>query len=424
MNGIPQDLAVNIGRLRTDIEDLSRIGRDPRGGLTRPSFSPADLQARAWLKAKIEDAGLGYRRDGAGNIFAGLDERAPVVLAGSHIDTVTNGGPFDGAAGVLAGLECLRRIRETGLRLAKPVGLVSFTDEEGNLVGDFLGSRAFTGRLPGIVPERGFSPLAGSDLTASGRPLDEMLAGAGLGVESLLGAHRERPEVAAYLELHIEQGPKLEAAGAPIGIVDRISGKNYRRCAFIGRAAHGGTTPLELRRDAFLAAADFALQANRLVASRHRDGLMTIGIVNLSPGSFSVVPGQADFTLDIRSASAETLEEMGKEILALAEDVAAARGVTFRSRLADATEPVAVPGRLVALLEEECAGLGYPHIRLTSGAGHDAQIVSSIAEAGMIFIPCAGGVSHAPEEMIDWEDLEKGANLLLRSLIRLASRGS
>jgi len=151
---------------------------------------------------------------------------------------------------------------------------------------------------------------------------------------------------------------------------------------------------------------------------------MTIGIVNLSPGSFSVVPGQADFSLDIRSASAETLKEMGREILALAEDVAAARSVTFRSRLADATEPVAVPDRLVALLEEECAGLGYPHIRLTSGAGHDAQIVSSIADAGLIFIPCAGGVSHAPQEMIDWEDLEKGANLLLRSLIRLASRGS
>jgi len=412
----PQDIGIDIGRLRADIQALGQIGRDPRGGLSRPSFSPADLEARAWLKERIEEAGLTYRRDGAGNIFGVLGAGAPVVLAGSHIDTVVNGGRFDGAAGVLAGLECLRRIREEGQRPARPVGLVSFTDEEGNLVGDFLGSRAFTGLLDPQELERG--------LTSSGRPLQDILAGVGLSVETVLRANQERPAVDAYLELHIEQGPKLEAEGVPIGIVDRIAGKNYRWCSYLGKADHGGTTPLELRRDAFLAAADFALQGTRLVASRHPGGMMTVGRVSLSPGSFSVVAGQADFTLDIRSSSAETLREMGRELLALAGEVAAARGVSFGSRLADATEPVALPEKVLALLEEECAGLGYPHVRLASGAGHDAQIISSIADAGMIFIPCAGGVSHAPGEMISWDDLEKGANLLLRSLIRLASRES
>ncbi|OGD20082.1 MAG: Zn-dependent hydrolase [Candidatus Aminicenantes bacterium RBG_16_63_16] len=416
MSREPQNIAVDIGRLRADIEALGQIGRDPRGGVSRPSFSPADLEARAWLKNKIEESGLHCRRDGAGNIFGVLGGDGPVVLAGSHIDTVINGGRFDGAAGVLAALECLRRIREENLRLAKPVGLVSFTDEEGNLVGDFLGSRAFTGRLNPQEVERG--------LTSSGPLLRDILAGAGLSVDSVLRAHRDRPGVDAYLELHIEQGPKLEADGASIGIVGRIAGKNYRWCSYLGKADHGGTTPLELRRDAFLAAADFALQGTRLVAARHRDGLMTIGRISLTPGSFSVVPGQADFSLDIRSASAETLRGMGRELLALAEEVAATRGLEFRTRLADETEPVTMSARLIEVLKEGCAELGYRYLTLTSGAGHDAQIVSAIADAGMIFIPCAGGVSHAPEEMIDWDDLEKGANLLLRSLIRLASRES
>ncbi len=420
----PQDIRIDIDRLRADIEALGRIGRDPRGGISRPSFSPADLEARAWLKEKIEEAGLGYHRDGAGNIFGRLGEGAPIVLAGSHIDTVVNGGRYDGAAGVLAALECLRRIREEGFRLALPVGLVSFTDEEGNLVGDFLGSRAFTGQLMGTVPERGLSPETGSGPTADGRSLREALASAGLTVESVLQAHEARPAVEAYFELHIEQGPELEARRVPIGIVDRIAGKNYRWCSYVGKAEHGGTTPLDRRRDAFLAAADFALRGTRLVASRHHGGLMTIGRVSLSPGSFSVVAGQADFSLDIRSASAETLREMGRELLALAGEVAAERGLTFRSRLADSTEPAALPEKLLALFEEECDALGYDHVRLASGAGHDAQIVSSIADAGLIFIPCAGGVSHAPEETVSWDDLEKGANLLLRSLIRRASRGS
>ncbi len=415
------ELRVDLGRLRADVEALGRIGRDPRGGLSRPSFSPADLEARAWLKNKIKEAGLVYRCDGAGNIFGRLGEGSRVVLVGSHIDTVVNGGMFDGAAGVLAGLECLRRVRETGRRPAKPLELVAFTDEEGNLVGDFLGSRSFAGRLLEDAAERGLSAEVETALTGDGRPLRDALAAAGFSWESAVDAKRERPQVDAYLELHIEQGPRLEAAGVPIGIVDRIAGKSYRWCSYVGRAEHGGTTPLERRRDAFLAAAEFALRGTELVASRHPRGLMTIGRVSVSPGSFSVVPGQVDFSLDIRSESAVTLREMSRDLLALAEDVAAARGLSFGSRLADETEPVAPPERLVRLLEEECRALGYAHMRLGSGAGHDAQIVSSVADSAMIFIPCAGGISHAPQETINWGDLEKGANLLLQALIRLAS---
>jgi len=407
------DIKVNLERLKSDIEELAQIGQDSRGGITRPSFSQSDLKARQWLKEKICQAGLCFRQDGAGNMFGRLGDEGRVVLVGSHIDTVISGGKFDGSVGVLAGLECLRRIKEEELPLAKPLALVSFTDEEGNLVGDFLGSRAFVGLLNREELEQG--------LTTFGRPLQEILAGTEFTLESILKAKEERLEVEAFLELHIEQGSVLETEGIPIGIVEQIAGKNYRWCSFVGKPDHGGTTPLELRHDAFLATADFALKGTQLVATRHYGSMITIGRVTVQPASFSVVPGQVDFSLDFRSASRETLEVLEKELLALAEDIASTRGLSFFSRVVDKTEPVHIPPRITGILREECQKLGYPFLMVTSGAGHDAQIVSSVAESGMIFIPCLDGISHSPKEMIDWEDLEKGANLLLRALVRLAS---
>ncbi|MEW5900410.1 MAG: Zn-dependent hydrolase [Acidobacteriota bacterium] len=407
------DTWINLNRLKKDLESLARFGRDPRGGISRPSFSKADLEARAWLKEKIGEAGLLFRQDGAGNIFGRLGGDGQAVLVGSHLDTVINGGGFDGSVGVLAGLECLRRIGEEGWQLAKPLELVSFTDEEGNLVGDFLGSRALAGLLNKDELEKG--------LTSFGRPLQDILAGSEFTLESILRASQERPEIDSFLELHIEQGAVLETEGVPVGIVDRIAGKKYRLCSFVGRPDHGGTTPLELRHDAFLAVADFALKGTQLVATRHYGSMITIGKVVVYPGSFSVVPGQVDFSLDFRSASADALENMEKELLALAQDIASTRGLSFYSKVVDQTQPLAIPPRILEILKDECQKLGYPYMMLTSGAGHDAQIVSSLADAGMIFIPCQDGVSHAPDEAINWEDLEKGANLLLRTLLRLAS---
>ncbi len=407
------EIRVDIGRLRRDIEELGGIGRTENGGVSRPSFSPADLEARRWLRDRIESAGLAYRQDGAGNQFGRLEGRGPVVMAGSHIDTVLNGGMFDGSAGVLAALECLRRIREEGIPVTRPLEVASFTDEEGNLVGDFLGSRAFTGQLNESQLRFG--------RTASGLTLAEVLAGTGLSVETVLKAAEERPPLEAYLELHIEQGSVLETEEKSIGVVEAIAGKRYRRCAFHGRAAHSGTTPLELRQDAFLGLADFALKATRHAAAAHYGSLVTIGRVALHPGAFSVVPGRADFTLDVRGTSAGELQALDAELAALAVEAAAVRGLTFSSELVDATEPVRVPERLAGLLEEECRRLGHAWMRLTSGAGHDAQIIAACADAGMIFIPCLDGISHSPEERAGWEDLEKGADLLLQALIRLAS---
>jgi N-carbamoyl-L-amino-acid hydrolase len=407
------NLTIDIERLYNDLEELGRIGRDPRGGISRPSFSKADLEARAWLKKRIEKAGLDYRVDGAGNIFGYLGAGGPVVMAGSHIDTVLNGGRYDGAVGVLAALECLRRIREEGFRLPKTLALAAFTDEEGNLVGDFLGSRAFVGALDRELLEKG--------TTSFGVPLRDVLKGTEFTIDSILGAGADAPEIAAFLELHIEQGPTLDEEGVPVGIVDIIAGKHYRWCSFVGEAGHAGTTPLELRRDAFLGLADFALRATQHVATHHYGSFVTVGKVHVSPGAFSIVPGRADFSFEFRSRSKETLGTLENELFAIAEDVASTRGLEFVSRVMDATEPVAVPDHLTDLLGDSCEKLGFSSIRLGSGAGHDAQILAAKGPSAMIFIPSPDGLSHAPEESIRKDDLEKGANVLLNSLIRLAS---
>ena len=418
-------LKINIERLKRNIEELGGIGRDPRGGVSRPSFSNADLEARAWLKKKIEAAGLAYRVDGAGNIFGRLGGDGPLVMAGSHIDTVLNGGRFDGASGVLAALEAVQRICEEGYRLAKPLVqepvrkldpvreidwlvAAAFTDEEGSLVGDFLGSRAFVGALDRDLMEKG--------TTAFGMPLAEVLKNTGFTIEGILSAQADAPALEAFLELHIEQGPTLDDEGIPIGIVEAIAGKQYRWCSFIGEAGHGGTIPLELRRDAFLGLADFALRATQHVATHHYGSFVTIGRVHVAPGVFSVVPGRADFSFDFRSRSEETLAALEKELLGLAEDIAQTRGLAFTFRLMDKAAPVIIQPRLTSLL----AILGYPHLALPSGAGHDAQILAAKAPVAMIFVPSPDGISHAPEESLRWDDLEKGANLLLAAMIKLA----
>ena len=407
------DIRINIDRLKGDLEGLGRIGRDEYGGVSRPSFSPADLEARAWLRKKIEEAGLCYRRDGAGNQFGRIECAGRTVMAGSHIDTVPNGGMFDGAVGVLAALEAARRILEEKIPLKKALEIASFTDEEGNLVGDFLGSRAFMGLLDENEVRNG--------RTSFGMPFRDVLKRTEFTADGILAAHKDRPALEAYLELHIEQGPVLEEEGIPIGVVERISGKHYRQCAYVGESGHAGTTPLELRHDAFLGLADLALRATQFVATKHYGSMLTVGKVALHPGSFSVIPGRADFTLEFRSASPEAMAAIERDVFALAEDISATRGLRFISKVIDQTTPVTVAPRLVSLIEEECRSLGHASLRVTSGAGHDAQILAGACDSGMIFIPSPDGVSHTPGERVDWGDLEKGANVLLRTLLRLAA---
>jgi len=407
------DTRIHIDRLKKDIIELSQIGHEEANGVSRPSFSKSDFEAREWLKDRFQSAGLNVRQDGAGNIFGRFEGNGKTVMAGSHIDSVINGGIFDGPAGVLSALECLRQIKEENIPVTKPLEVASFTDEEGNLVGDFLGSRAFIGRLDRKILEEG--------ITQFGLPFSEILKGTEFTIDSIMNAHETRPELEAFLEIHLEQGPVLEAEDITIGIVDRIAGKNHWLCSFLGKASHAGTTPFELRHDAFVGLSDFALKATQHVATHHYGSMVTIGKVIVSPGAFSIVPGRADFSLDFRSTSKDTLEAMVKSLLEMAKEVAATRGLEFSYKIIDTTEPTPVADKITDLLSKECGKLGYSNMTLPSGAGHDAQIIAGVTDSGMIFIPCEDGISHSPEENIKWEDLEKATNLLLQALVSLAT---
>ncbi|MFW6160500.1 MAG: Zn-dependent hydrolase [Acidobacteriota bacterium] len=408
-----EDLGINFERLKKDICELGEIGCNLEGGISRPSFSRADLKARDWFKKKIQEAGLILREDGAGNIFGRVEGKGKTVMTGSHLDTVVNGGKFDGSAGVLAGLECLRIIKEENISISKPIEVASFTDEEGNLTGDFLGSRAFTGTLNKEQLQNG--------RTQFGLPLSEILKNTPFTLESILEADKDRPEIEAFLELHIEQGDVLESEGKSIGIVDRFAGKQDWACAFIGEASHAGTTPFELRHDAFLGLADLALKATHYVAKNHYGSLLTVGQAKTFPGNFSTIPGRVEFTLDFRSTSPESLQQISSYIQETAHSIAQTRGLSFQFKIVDQTEPVEIPFSIATLLGKKCDQLGYEYMRLPSRAGHDTQILSQITKSGLIFIPCQDGISHSPAENILWEDLEKGSTLLLKSLLSLAS---
>ncbi|HEV8587036.1 MAG TPA: Zn-dependent hydrolase [Methylomirabilota bacterium] len=411
-------LAVSLSRLKDRLLALARFGALPGGGVTRMCWSPPHEAARAWLLGEMKAAGLQAWVDPAGNVFGGLgadrvSAEAPLVLTGSHIDTVPEGGILDGALGVMAGLECLQALREGGARTARPLAVAAWSDEEGRY-GSLFGSRAFCGRLDAAA----IPTMASVD----GDKLVDAMARAGFDALRAPAAAAPRGSVAAYVELHIEQGPRLEEAGVPIGVVESIVGVRRSRVVFHGQADHAGTTPMERRRDAFLAAADYALKAREHVVGRGSPHSVTnFGVVQVHPGASNIVPGRAELVHEMRDPDPVVLERLFRECEALARDVAAARQITFELRPMSATTPAPCAPRVQAAIETACGSLGLATRRLYSAAGHDAQNLAGVTDSGMIFIPSRGGRSHRVDEMSDWDAIERGANVLLHTLRLLAA---
>ena len=405
-------MRVDFSRLRRDLDELGAIGRTPEGGVSRPSWSDADMQGRRWLLDRIAAAGLTPRVDAAGNILGRWQQGGPAVLVGSHLDSVPNGGALDGALGVLAGLECLRRIKETGVPLRHPVELVAFTDEEGAF-GGFFGSYAFTGCLEAKdIP----------DLTDSAgvRIIDAM---ARHGVDALQAptANRSPEDIRAYVELHIEQGPTLVAKQVPIGVVDAIVGIRRFGITFRGRADHAGTTPMTDRRDALLGASDLIQQGRELVlAEGTPTSRLTVGVLQVKPGAANIIPAEVYLSYELREVSGAMLRTLADRSRALAADIATAWGLTVSIETVMDVEPVRLADEVQACIVSATEDLGIKHLRLPAMAGHDAQVVGRVAPAGMIFVPSKDGRSHSPLEFTADEDLERGANVLLLTLLKLA----
>jgi len=408
-----QDLRINPARFQANFEAQAEIGATGDGGVHRPALSEAHLAVRGWFRQRVEAAGLEFRQDSAGNhsaILACGPAGGRTLLLGSHLDSVPHGGRYDGPLGLLAALEVLQVVQEAGLKLPVNLEAIDFTDEEGTLVG-LLGSSALAGALD---PQELQLPRGGRQALLSG------LSHAGLTEAGLLAARRNPGSLAGYLELHIEQGPRLADTGIDIGIVTDIVGIGSYRLVFSGAANHAGTTPMAARKDAGLGAAAFILEARRLVLEEFPECVANVGAVRFEPGAFNIVPGLAELALEFRSPRKESFASLEQALLASARVQAEKYGLGLQ------VEPLGrhLPTPMSPVITREIAAaadaLGLQTISLASGAGHDAQMLASICPAGMVFIPSAGGISHSPDEFSRWQDCLNGANVLLQSCSRIA----
>lgn len=408
-----KDLRIDMSRLKSDIETLSKIGRSPEGALGRHAFEPPYEEARAWLKGRVAEAGIEGRDDPAGNTFGRVGPKdGPCVMSGSHIDTVPDGGPLDGAFGVLSALEVARSLKDSGLDLPFGFECAAFVEEEGRFL-DCMGSKAMAGQLDLEEVAHATDP--------HGKKLTDAMKGAGFDPARIAEAQRPKGDVKAYIEIHIEQGPVLEQAKLSIGVVEAIVGINHTRVIFEGEPDHAGTTPMDLRKDAFTGAAEYAYRMRQTVlAEGTKDrARITFGIVDLLPGAANIVPYEVSMMQEIRDVSDDKVDMLYAKGEALAREIAEKHKLGMRYEYQSRNLAAAMDLDIQAHIREAAKLLDLPFVDMPSGAGHDAQVVARVAPAGMIFVPSKGGRSHRRDEWTDWPYLEKGANVLLQSVLRL-----
>ena len=414
MSDIPA-IRIKERRLRRDLLDLGRFGETAGGGIGRTALSDADLAARQWFKERMREGGLEVREDAAANITGRMDplsgpNAGPCIATGSHIDAVAQGGKYDGALGICAGLEALRAIRESGVSLPCPCELLVFTDEEGSHFAGTFGSRA----MFNLLQEGEMEKSRGAGMASLARDLKRM----GKDPQKIAGARRSPSEFRAFLELHIEQGPVLEDMGVPVGIVDGIVHLGRYLIRVDGKSGHAGTTPMHLRDDALIKAAGIVTAVSEAVRSAGPEVVGTIGEFRVLPGAINIIPGRVEMSLDLRSRKEEKLTSVRRQIEKIVSSTDKAGMDTILTKGGVKMDP-----DVMMAVELSCRGRGIPFHRMGSGAGHDAMTFPMVnIPAGMIFIPCVGGKSHCPDEEIRFEDACLGTQVLADTIVRLAFR--
>ena len=410
-------LDIRPDRLDADLKRLAEF-TDPDLPFTRRAFSPLYEEARAWLAERFRDAGLDTRVDAAGNLIGRLgDGGGPVLMLGSHIDTVEAGGRFDGIVGVLGALEVARCIREAGVALSRPLEVVDFVCEEPTIVNlSPLGSRIMSGDVTAEMVAGASAP--------SGEPLAEAIARLGGDATRLHDARRGQGDVDGYLELHIEQGPVLERAGVDVGVVTIVAAPCRAVVSITGAADHAGATAMSDRRDALAGAAELTLAVERIVSAPDivQESVGTVGFLRVSPNMVNVIPGRVDMTVEVRSTQQEALVWAMEEIEGALQEISARRGLGSTLEWRHEEQPVPIPTEMQDIVATAAADLHIPAMLLPSRASHDAARLAPIAPVGMVFIPCREGRSHCPEEWAELGDVVTGARVLGQALLLLDRR--
>lgn len=403
-------LQIDRERFLRLMNEQANIGATADGGLSRPALSEADMVVRAWFAAQAQDAGLIYRVDGAGNqsaILPAADDDAKTLLIGSHLDSVPNGGRYDGALGVVAGLEALLTLKDHEVSLPFHVEVINFTDEEGCLRG-LLGSSA----AAGLLDERSLENVRGGrDALLTG------LARAGISTDSVLAARRDVSKLHGYIEVHVEQGTRLEDAGIDIGVVTSIVGVRSFWLTFEGEAAHAGTRPMPQRKDAMWGASAMVQRARQLVMGEYDPGVVNFGAVHAAPGAFNIVPATVRLALEFRHGEAARLDAMEDALLKLARDVAGEFDLNLHVEAVDRIAPAPMDEGMMQRVEAAVQRCSLKSTRLMSFAGHDAQCMAQVTPSVMYFVPSVGGISHNPAEYTSDDDCINAANVMLHAIL-------
>jgi N-carbamoyl-L-amino-acid hydrolase len=413
--------AIDAARLRNRLERLSYHGRAPGGtfatGVNRVAYSVADLTARAWIIDEIKSADIVPRIDAAGNIFAryGGQPNQPAILFGSHIDSVPTGGNFDGDLGAFAGLELIQAVQAAKVQTRHPLEMVVWAHEESTAFGiGTAASRIVAGDLQAGDMDRVWNGMKRSDAIRkiAGNP------------DQIETAIRGKGAWHSYVELHIEQGGTLDKAKVPIGIVEGIVSIHRYDVVIEGQVNHAGTTPMNDRNDAMVAAAQLTLAVREIATRREGRQVGTVGRFEIEPNSPNVIPGRATMSVEFRDLSEQVLRELGDAVKARGAGIAKETGTTITFTLASTNVPAMASSGVQAAIGRAAAAAKLNTMRLPSGAGHDAQQIAKLCPMGMIFVPSIGGISHSPRELTSWEDCANGANVLLRTVLDLDQRDS
>jgi N-carbamoyl-L-amino-acid hydrolase len=416
MTKVASNLQIDSARLWDTIHETAKFGATPKGGVRRLTLGPEDKQVRDWFRKACEAAGLEVHVDALGTMFGlrkGRDMTKPPVGLGSHLDTQPTGGKFDGVLGTLAALEVVRTLNDAGIETETPICIVNWTNEEGSRFAPAtMASAAYAGdyTTDDILSRR----------DAAGVTVGEALDGIGYRSTEPVAQRK----LGAFVELHIEQGPLLEAENKTIGVVDRGQGITWYDGTIVGFESHAGTTPMPLRRDALAAMAEFVLAVERVAKAHGPNAVGTVGEAVIAAPSRNVIPGEIAFTVDVRSPLAETLAAIDTDLQAAIAEIAARRKVAMSLTAIWRKPPTIFNAKLVDAVEHATKTIGYSHRRITSGAGHDACNLANVVPAAMIFVPCKDGVSHNELEDATQADCTAGANVLMHTVLALAGVAS